>query len=30
MNEPELTLSRPYEEWLHVLFPNDAPDSRDL
>jgi len=30
MNEPQLTLSRPYEEWLHILFPNDALDSRDL
>lgn len=30
MTEPELALSRPYEEWLHILFPNDAPDSRDL
>ncbi|MFV0524650.1 MAG: CaiB/BaiF CoA transferase family protein [Acidimicrobiales bacterium] len=27
--EPELVLDRPYEEWLHVMFPRDAIDSRD-
>lgn len=30
MDQPELQLARPYEEWLHILFPNDALDSRDL
>ncbi len=30
MDRPDLTVSRPYEDWLHVLFPNDAADSRDL
>ena len=29
MTQPELVLPRPYEEWIHVLFPG-APDSRDL
>lgn len=28
--EPELTLSRPHEDWLHILFPGEAPDGRDL
>ncbi len=30
MVQPDLQLSRPYEEWLHILLPNDALDSRDL
>ncbi|MGF1595807.1 MAG: CaiB/BaiF CoA transferase family protein [Acidimicrobiales bacterium] len=30
MDHPELRVDRPYEQWLHVLFPRDAPDSRDL
>lgn len=30
MDHPEVTLSRPYEDWLHILFPQDALDSRDL
>jgi len=30
MNHPEVTVDRPYEDWLHVLFPHDAADSRDL
>lgn len=29
MNQPELTLDRPYEDWLHILFPGE-PDTRDL
>lgn len=30
MNRPDVTVDRPYEEWLHVFFPRDAVDSRDL
>ncbi|MEM9565977.1 MAG: CoA transferase [Actinomycetota bacterium] len=30
MEEPELTLDRPYEDFLHILFPGEAPDGRDL
>ena len=30
MDHPEVTVDRPYERWLHVLFPGDAIDSRDL
>ena len=30
MTEPDLQIDRPYEEWLHVFFPQDAVDSRDL
>jgi crotonobetainyl-CoA:carnitine CoA-transferase CaiB-like acyl-CoA transferase len=30
MDHPELTVDRPYEDWLHVFFPQDAADSRDL
>ena len=30
MDHPEVTVDRPYEEWLHVFFPHDAVDSRDL
>ncbi len=30
MDRPDLRVDRPYEEWLHVLLPNDAVDSRDL
>ncbi len=30
MNRPDLKVDRPYEPWLHVLFPHDAVDSRDL
>ncbi len=30
MVEPDLEVSRPYEDWLHILFPRDAADSRDL
>lgn len=30
MDRPDLQLDRPYEEWLHIFFPNDALDSRDL
>ena len=29
-DRPDLTLDRPYEDWLHVLFPREAADSRDL
>jgi benzylsuccinate CoA-transferase BbsF subunit len=29
MNEPELRVERPYEQWLHILFPGE-PDTRDL
>ena len=30
MNAPDLQLERPSEEWLHILFPQEAEDSRDL
>ncbi len=30
MDDPELTLQRPYEDFLHILFPGEAPDGRDL
>lgn len=30
MDRPDLQIDRPYEEWLHIFFPNDALDSRDL
>ncbi len=30
MTRPDLKIDRPYEEWLHIFFPNDALDSRDL
>lgn len=30
MDEPELTLQRPYEDYLHILLPGEAPDGRDL
>ncbi|MGH1491237.1 MAG: CaiB/BaiF CoA transferase family protein [Acidimicrobiales bacterium] len=30
MDRPDLKIDRPYEQWLHVLFPRDAIDSRDL
>ncbi|MDH3679007.1 MAG: CoA transferase [Acidimicrobiia bacterium] len=30
MDHPDLRVDRPYENWLHVLFPHDAPDTRDL
>jgi benzylsuccinate CoA-transferase BbsF subunit len=30
MDHPDLRVDRPYEQWLHVLFPQDAVDSRDL
>ncbi len=30
MDRPDLKIDRPYEEWLHIFFPNDALDSRDL
>lgn len=29
MAEPDKVIDRPYENWLHVLFP-DVPDTRDL
>lgn len=29
MDHPQITLNRPYEQWLHVLLPQDASDSRD-
>ncbi|MCP5029201.1 MAG: hypothetical protein GY929_23245, partial [Actinomycetia bacterium] len=29
MTEPGVIIDRPYEEWLHILFP-DEPDTRDL
>lgn len=29
MDHPDLKVDRPYEEWLHILFPFDADDSRD-
>ncbi len=30
MTEPELTVERPYDDYLHVLLPGDAPDRRDV
>ena len=30
MDDPELTVQRPYEDYLHVLFPGEAADGRDL
>lgn len=30
MNQPDLRIGRPYEDWLHVLLPYDAQDGRDL
>jgi benzylsuccinate CoA-transferase BbsF subunit len=30
MTDPDLQLDRPYEDWLHILLPNDAVDARDL
>jgi len=30
MNRPDLQVNRPYEDWLHVLFPQEAADTRDL
>ncbi len=30
MVEPDLTLRRPYDDWLHILLPGEAPDARDL
>jgi benzylsuccinate CoA-transferase BbsF subunit len=30
MVEPGFKVDRPYEDWLHVLFPRQAVDSRDL
>ncbi|MFT7600146.1 MAG: benzylsuccinate CoA-transferase BbsF subunit [Acidimicrobiales bacterium] len=30
MEAPDLRLERPSEEWLHILFPLEAEDSRDL
>ena len=30
MAHPDVRVDRPYEQWLHVLFPQDAIDSRDL
>ncbi len=29
MDRPDLVVNRPYEDWLHVLFPGE-PDTRDL
>jgi benzylsuccinate CoA-transferase BbsF subunit len=29
MNQPDLVVKRPYDEWIHVMFPGE-PDSRDL
>ena len=29
MEEPELVLDRPYDEWLHILLPGEADDARD-
>lgn len=28
MTEPDLRIDRPYENWLHILFPYDAADGR--
>lgn len=30
MDRPDLRVDRPYEDWLHILFPQDAVDGRDL
>ena len=30
MIAPELSVERPYEAWLHILFPLEAEDTRDL
>jgi benzylsuccinate CoA-transferase BbsF subunit len=30
MNRPDLRVERPYEDWLHVLLPGEAADTRDL
>ncbi|MGY9075480.1 MAG: CaiB/BaiF CoA transferase family protein [Acidimicrobiales bacterium] len=30
MNAPDLSVDRPSEEWLHILFPLEAEDSRDM
>lgn len=30
MNRPDLNIPRPYEDWLHILFPGQAEDTRDL
>ncbi len=30
MDRPDLRIDRPYENWLHVLLPREAVDSRDL
>ena len=30
MDAPDLRVDRPSEEWLHILFPSEAEDSRDL
>ena len=29
MTQPDLRIDRPYEDWLHILFPYDATDGRD-
>ena len=29
MTQPDLRIDRPYEDWLHILFPYDAVDGRD-
>lgn len=30
MDRPDVRAPRPYEDWLHVLFPGEAADTRDL
>ena len=30
MTAPELKVERPYENWLHILFPLESEDTRDL
>ena len=30
MDRPDVVVDRPYEDWLHVFFPQEAADSRDL
>lgn len=30
MSRPDLQVERPYEDWLHILFPGEAADTRDL
>ena len=30
MDQPELTVQRPYEDYLHILLPGEAVDGRDL